>query len=408
MSVNLNLNHTPYYQLRQKELRTVLAEKQKNGDFRSTEFFYKAFKKKKFHKIDYESTTPESFASQIDSMITVLNEKYDDKWDFTLIPHIREYRDEEDEYCYEYKGLEIWVFLHYPEFTIQNSREESAVIKDLIVAFQIKSNENNPSQLTVSKIWGTRASVDYVEWYSKYTHSHLPSQKPTCYSDCFKLKDFCLGAGTEIMELLTDMWVDDYTYDPITFEAFLYAIDSVVEWESLEGTPYNRFRDNVGSTRSASTLSKQLSEEWQQNYYSNLDLESLDVDFILSENRYKIKNNARFENFLKENILKSDFLAQKVLYIESPDNGDYIAYRQTQYKSEEDLISMFKNSRNQSPSIFIQGNELIYHVRPMEQEETINVQAYKVHPNLKDYAKQQLEQELFIKCIRKSTIDKQN
>lgn len=408
MNINLNRRSNSRQETR---LLKVLSEKQKTGEFRTTRFFYDGFKKKRFANINYEAMTAEDFASQIDSIISVLNDKFGDKWDFTLMPLIEEvYNEETSDYDNIYKGLSITVLLHYPHINISNSRGATAIIQDLIVTFFIKSNENGTGdQLTVSKLLGTRASLDYKEWFSYYLHSHLNTMKPTTYDDCFTTKEFCLGSGG-ITELLADMWDSEYKYDPIIFEAFLYAIDSLVEWESIEGTPYIEFEKNVASTDTEKQLSDTLSKSALSDYFNTFrqtiisDLDN--VDFILSENRYKIKDNLKFREYLKKNLKTNRYLLQNLLYVKR--GNKLIGYRSIGPSVTEEVMSERFKQRGELPSIFIQGNELKFKVRGHEGTEEENLTGYKVHPNFINYAKEQLEQQLFIKYIRKSTIDKQN
>lgn len=384
----------------EKRLKKVLLEKQKVGEFRTTMFFFKNAKKKRFKDI---KCNPTQLASQMDRIITTLNRKFGNRWEIHLEPTWEQNSSGD----YVYKGLEIHVMIHYPSFYISNEEGLSREIKDLIVTFRIISNNESPSQLTVTRPRGCRATLDFDEWFSAYQHSHLRKSKQESYSKCFNTIDFCIGTGTEIDELLVDMWVGEYEFSDIMFESYLYALDSLLEWESLEGVPWAYLKDVVvGSNTFAipRTYNKSEIKNFFNNFKNKLTSHSLDnIDFVLSEGRYVIKNNVKFKKFLKEIILRDESLSRGLLYVE--EGNYYYGYSQIHILSENSLNDKFKNEEGEKPAIFIQGNKLEFNVLPFEGE-IENVDGYKVHPNIIEYAKEQLEQKLFLQYIRKSTIEK--
>lgn len=411
-SINLNLksNNKQYgsfgNQKRRytKLLNNVILEKQRAGELRRTMFYFKNAEKNRFVDIN---CTPTQLAFQMDKIISVLNRKLGNKWEVHLEPVFEDIMEEDTAIAYVFKGFKIYIMLHYPLINITNNDDDSHNIKDLIVVFQIKSNHYNTSQLSVTKPLGCRATLDYEEWFSSYQHSHLKKFQQELYKDCFRTIEFCIGGGTELSELLVDMWEEEYEFSDIIFESYLYALDSLVEWESIEGTPWH-YIENITIGSQEVTLIKNYDKNSLKGSFEKITNrfmeDSLDnIDFVFSEGRYIIKTNERFYTFLKEFIAADSHLSKYLLYTERGDR--WYGYVQPTITSEESLRTQFNDVSSQQPSIFIQGNELQFKVLPYNKE-VESITGYKIHPNFIEYAKQQLEQKLFLNSIRKSTIEK--
>lgn len=409
-NMNLNLKvptQTDYpnlVQFQKNRLNRILHQKQLTGEFRTTRFYYENAKKGRFADILGDS---EGFANQMDSVITVLNNKMGNKWDIILEPYFGAVLNPDSStHSWVYKGFQIWVVLHYPLITIRNADEESRELKDLLVAFKLRSNGLATEQLTISEIYGCRATLDYEEWFTQYNHSHLGIWQPQEYNQCFFFKSFCLGGETEINSLMMEMLDEGYVYSDIVFESFLYAIDSVVEWESLEGNPYIYMR-NCTVASNQNTVDRKLREGDLTDYYHHILMditpEMFDsLNFTYSKGRYRFQIDDTFINLFKDSIdstsFKSTLLVKEV-------NGNLLGFSRPSILEEETLLTKFLNNEGEQPSISIQGNEIQFKVLPYAQE-VESITGYDIHPNFLEYAIQQLEQQLFYKSVRKSTIER--
>ena len=382
MKLTLNSYSTPH---RRKQLVYLLIEKLKtSGTIRTTNWFYKSALKGRFSEVD--SSYAREFATQMDSMITVLNRVYEDKWDFHLDPIF-----DGQKFLY----FDIYVLIHFPEIDILNSENRTHKIKDLLVTFKIK--DNGDYNFVPYELAGTRATLSYEEWFVGYNHSHLQANKPNDFSDVFYNGPICTGSG-EINDVMATMW--DAGYIEEVFEMFLFTLNTLVEWESLEGTPHIRMeRVVIGGEARISDVS----DSNVQNYFVSIlgNIENFDVDFVFSENRYKIKQNNKFQNIIK-NIIIDKMSANWSKLLVTKINEKYYGYSHPEIL---DLSDRFLNDNQEKPYIIVQNLVLEFEVEEYSGE-LPEINNYEVHPKILKYAARELEKQLYYKSVRKSTIEK--
>lgn len=391
--MNIRLNNIDLTR-RQSLIMKIIRDAKINGSIRSTRWLHKLATKGRF--CNFSSSDADNFANQIDQMITVLNRVHENRWDFHLHPIYDEFTSDDD---YYFIGFKLYVIIHYPHVMITNSEGAEHEIQDLFVTFKIK---NNNRQYVPCDFSGGRITYSYDEWFVGYRHSHLTSNKPLSFFDTLGTKDFCTGSG-EINETLTNMWESDYIFDDAIFESFLYAIDSVVEWESIEGGPHIRMNKILigGNETNATNISDANMKDWYRKLYNSIS--ELDLDFVFSENRYKIKQNSKFEDKIKQGIIHH--LQDYAKYLIVTKIGDNLyGYSEPIVETEEELIERF-SFKNELPYTYIQGNKLEFKVLPFNGE-LKDISSYNVHPKFLDYAAKQLEQQLFYKSVRKSGIER--
>ena len=403
--MNLRLNY-PEEDISYKRAVYKLIEKLKvSGRIRTTNFFYKFAKRGRFNSILSDYTNEHevlNFCNQIDSMITILNSVHNNNWDFHLEPIFNSNED-------GVRRFNIYVVIHYPQFVIANSRQLTHTIQDLLVTFKITrwngedSEGNFQNQFLPQFLQGTRATMTYEEWFVGYRHSHLTANKPTSFFDVFRADDFCTGSG-EINEVLATLWEEGYSEEH--FEMFLHTLNTVAEWESLEGTPYIKMeRIGIGKTTNISDMSGSRLKSFYETLYDTLKTykPSLDANFVFSDNRYRIKLDSRFENFLKQFIIEtmpgywSNLLVMKV-------NDKYVGYSHPDITSQSYLEYMFQYG-GEKPYTVIQDRVLEFSVIPYSGE-LPDINLYNVHPKLIEYASREFEKQLYTKSVRKSTIEK--
>jgi hypothetical protein len=372
-----------------------------SGNIRKTRWLFDRASKGFFYGIDKgDESSARIFANQMDSMITVLNGMHQDRWDFDIRPTYT--RDLDNRRVFS--GFQLSVVIHYPEIEITNTEERCHNIKDLFIEFQVKksdfTNDNGEPVWGMYNLKGTRSYLTYDEWFVGYLHSHLPSNKFNSFSDAFKLGNFCLGDNTEIVNQQEELYMN---YTPEGFELFLWTLDSLVRWESIEGVPHIRIeRIKVGSEVNQVSISdtRNLAE-----YYDNMRtmISNLDVDFVFSEYRYKIKKNNKFERFVHNLIVNYLSHTWKHLLV-TRNNGSYYGYNHPNIETPEQLRRKFETN-SELPHFYLRSNKVEFKVEPYSGD-LPDINDYKVHPKFLEYAATRLEQELYSKSVRKSTIER--
>lgn len=167
------------------------------------------------NKVDIESTC---FKGIKDFIRTLFN-LYSDAWDFKIKVQTE-------------RVILTGFYIHFPEVTIKNSKKLKHDIKDLFVILDVVVSTTG---LSVGAIRGFRTSVTRAEYTSYYAHSHISSISwPKKDSPEKSAQTFCTGSGE----------INDYRLNlnsKCTEEnciAFLLQLMTLVNWESLQGTPY--------------------------------------------------------------------------------------------------------------------------------------------------------------------------
>ena len=186
-----------------------------------------------------------------------------------------------DNYYFNKEGKYI-VFL-FPEIIIQNSQKQSHTIKELYIIITFKNN------YLIKDILGTRGQINSQEKRNDYLHSHLNRYEGS----------FCLGASL-IRELKYELREE---FNNESFESLIYHLESLAEWESLEGTPYRRIRDikpinNYEYLSTYSTSNLQFKIETLLNYIKN-KYKNISIDNFISS---KKRNGILYQDFTLSNI----------------------------------------------------------------------------------------------------------
>jgi len=374
-----------------------------SGNIRKTSWLYKRALKGFFSMVEKDNLEEaRAFANQIDSMITVLNGVYGDRWDFDLRPKYGEDNNGEIKFFY----FELFVEIYYPEIEISNSKGDKHLIKDLLVRFKIEKSDFNDKNggpiWCVSNVEGTRATLSYEEWCAYYLHSHLPKHFIDTSYKVFDYGDFCLGSDTDIVNQIENLITE---YSPENFEFFLWLINSTVAWESLEGVPYINMKKIGISENSRKVLIRVFPSLPSDSYvnYIKPKIERLDVDFIYNKSKFKIAQNKKFERLLHKIIVSNipnylDWLLIKKVGM------NYYGYSFPKIISIEDIEESLKVD-GEMPSYYFRDKEITFKILPLEKE-VPDIESYKVHPKFMNYVATRIEQEIYENTIRKSAIER--
>lgn len=341
----------------------------------------------------------EKFGNQIDSMISMLNNVYGENWDFHLIPVF------DDNFKYYILNVKIL----FPEFTIINQDDKTHQIRNLITCFEIGINTDT-TDFTIYPKWleGTRATISQAENFSGYMHSHLHATSNINYRQCLNASDFCTGGNTtEINTIRDDLFLEGYVEEK--FEMYLYMIQTFVEYESIEGIPYIRF----------STVVNPIEElfiplEYRQSYinekYSEFKdyLKFSDLNYTYNNGKYQVLNDNALQSMYRRVILKyipsgqiKDFLVKKTL------DGKLIglSHKSIHHLNTNGSNKEFKDDNGIVAYTMIQGRKIEFKIdgEPVK----IDVDSYTLHPNLDNYARQQMEQQLYEKGVKRSIFKRQ-
>jgi hypothetical protein len=189
--------------------------------------------------------------------------------------------------------IEFYFATIYPIFDLTNSENYKHTIRDLVVCHTFKFTNNNYHPGTPK---GGRLTKTTLEINGNYQQSHLPSYSSWLDEPCY-VQTFCIGhddASRMIAEFTIEM-----DYD--RFELYLYLIDAMVKWESIEGVPYY-FMNKIVDPSFTFIIDSNYREESKFVEDILSQKTPLDVDFYVSEGRYRIAINKKAEDFIKNQL----------------------------------------------------------------------------------------------------------
>jgi hypothetical protein len=196
----------------------------------------------------------------------------------------------------------------YPKVTIRNSKDMEIHITDLIVVhpFGCRLYPNENKIFYPVRFQGTRLSASELQFQSRYLHSHLPSWSVGTSNKLhpFTTGSFCLGADL-LSVMLTEFESEaNINAAPINFEryeAMLYAIDSYVRWESLEGVPHFRMQNVSNKGNMVTSFASYYTKTFIDALKSR---ERVDFDFYISEGKIHIDATEKTIDLVRRIILE--------------------------------------------------------------------------------------------------------
>ena len=306
-------------------------------------------------------------AQILEDMREVLDAMYGENWQFFFISKLTLPK----------------INILYPKIEISNSRGKSHTIRDLMISLDIVPDRDKV--LFESRVRGLRLTVNKAEYISGYAHSHLYSKSYPSFnlrwnSDTY----FCLGHN-EIPELMS---VFNDNQEIGTFELLLLTLNTMMSWESLEGTPYFHIGDISTRVRG------------YEEYYWNGDHAIRIADYlkdktILQQLEYDMDLN-------KIKIIEDDFLRELVLKTVSTVFPEYLCIRSDSNVNRYYRPTIMENSivpRN--TSFNFKGKNIpfkIYNNRRII-EENENSSTSQVHPIVYNMTIENLNNYIYEKCI---------
>lgn len=293
---------------------------------------------------------------------------------------------------YLFNRLEItrvYIIIHFPEITISNSSDEQLTIKNLYVRVPIELDYSEEQNIIFSTIQGTRSTMSPAEVFSVYQHSHLQGVDVK-YGYDMDFQDFCTGSA-DINIITAEL---NSGYDVDILESLLYQIDTLIRWESLEGTPYRYIRNVSSKDYRISDCSDTTTIESSRLFMSNL--RSFSSDFSLNlqwrfqDGKYAIVDNEQFEECFR--LLLHRLMTDITIFYYKDERGEY-------YKSSRISDSLFRDSNNWIP---FRRNKIRFKVEG--EYRPPNGNKY-IHPKIKNHVKQLLEQHVNLAKVREAAFN---
>lgn len=312
--------------------------------------------------------------------IDLFEEKYEDKVELHWI------RKGHKIYAPVFKVL-------YPKFNIINSEGKSHEIRDLFVLHEFYYSSFG--SFTIHRPEGGRLSKTVEEIVSGYQQSHLSSHSEWLFSP-FDATSFCLGNSTDVAMMLAEFEAE---LDWDRLELYLYCVDSMVPWESLEGVPYRYISSIKNSTSpSVGSYDTRNAERIVQRILSNKI--PLDVDFYVKDSRYRIATNKRASNFIKKVVLERlEISAYKnILVTVDPNNSQrYLAMGTTSISKAMEIIS------KEHYTIF-RGKKVYPRIikEKQEKEKQVSIEDYIIYPKFLEHVCRELEYKIYEKAVANS------
>lgn len=364
--------------------------KRETGIIRTTQFLYECLLKERlvFYTIKEGVTVSVEYkerefeiASQLDFLITHLNELYGDQWDFYL------------NFDSATNKFILQCVIRYKEIEISNSKDQKHTIKDLFVFVDIAITTDY--QLHFRDIKGGRTTLSYPEWCSGYRHSHLNTDRfPIGEISFLYLTNFCLGAGTDLDSISSLYYTSlEYQFTSEYIYSFFFALDDAVSWESVEGGPYifiSSISTDITKIDSSSVVYNLNS--FRYNSFNDLDIENIDlqdwgVTFTFNNNSISINVDENYRNKVKEWL----FIHRPEVIVRN-DTTNMSLLRgysiwSSGLRSAEEINNSFTNSKGERLYLRFREEKVCMQIEdvPENTEEDIKKKFF-VHPNyLKDF-----------------------
>lgn len=305
------------------------------------------------------------------------------------------YKDQADlDFYYDGNFFLPYFKVFYPKYIITNSQGKTHEIKDLFVIHLFKWNGN---ALYPSKLEGGRLSKTQLEVLSGYQQSHLSSHR-NWTSEPLYCSYFCVGGDTDVSRMMAEFSVD---MDMDRYELFLFCVDSMITWESIEGVPFIRMEvvKNADSIKVNSTNTRAASKVLKTIMDHKIPL---DVDFYISEGLYRIHPNVRASEFIKRIALTCMTFSeyQTVLVSRVPNTYNHFL----QMKAENAIATATVKITSTEDYTLFRGRKLYPKIikEDTRLSKPVSLEDHIVYPNFLDYVIRELESRIYEKAVVKS------
>lgn len=312
------------------------------------------------------------------------------------------YLDYQDEPFSKLKAISF--LIHFPDFMISNRDGATHNIKDLYVKllFSCKESATGVFSFEVAKPKGVRATITKREYVCMYVHSHLPSKSYNSREDRPAFNKFCLGSGgmnnaySMVRSGISEAYSgNNYTINIAMFRLYLLQLKDYVQWESIEGGPYNFISYLYGR--------KVISEGFVPNddtndtiynsYIGHYNSDNLpDINWKIVNNNFVVVDNEKFEKSFKAGTL----MPASLCFLKDPSGR--------MFQGVDDRDTLSERAASTHTTLFTyKGRTIRFNVidTPPEYETQIE-KKYCIHPFNKNYVKSKLESTVNKKALIRS------
>ena len=162
------------------------------------------------------------------------------------------------------------VVVWFPEIIITNSVEQSHLMRDVYLRFQIYGSGE------VSLTHLNRGTVTEREYRNNYQFSHCNT-----YNVQEWCSSFCFGE-TPIKDLRYKLKNKDKLFVFKNLKFFLESLKEYLSWESLEGVPFNKIDNVINNTNRWYSSNYEISENDLETVYNTviIKISSFKYDFL--------------------------------------------------------------------------------------------------------------------------------
>lgn len=191
----------------------------------------------------------------------------------------------------------IFVMIHFPTITIENSNKIKYNIRDLYINIIFNLDALEP-RVTLYSIRGFRTTMTQAEIFTRYSHSHLGNINFYDINSTIPVKPFCFGA-TDLSTLIGKLSLN-CTRDWLGIETLFIQLAEFVKWESLEGTPHN-YIESVYDVITERTSSEEPNYEFSLiKMFGNRILGNLTSDkYDFTKSYLSVPNSISFKEAIK-------------------------------------------------------------------------------------------------------------
>jgi len=256
---------------------------------------------------------------------------------------------------------DIDVIIHYPEITISNTTGLTHTMKDIycIFNFWFSSAGFYRNNFTLTK--STFSTKEILDFDSAYIHSHVNA--------CFpgKAGGFCFGVSPyrDVMEKASGIRF----HKQINLQNLFISLESILSWESIEGTPFYYISRVVDKRFKQDTpRSSGLIDVYQEDIdylYSIMDnfeytFKSKQGDRTISISIDETIESKLFEYIKEQNVTDDDRICM---------GRDGVYYKPN--KAFEKDIRTFKNLYIGKPVLKFKGKTIRVYIEEGEEEEYV-------------------------------------
>lgn len=328
---------------------------------------------------DVPASRNSQLKEELFKFVDIFEDKYKDNWDLHF------HKTTEGDF-------KVIFIVRYPEITITNSEGAIHYIKELLVGHPLVWKNNH---LYTGAVKGTRLCKNKYEIKRGYQQSHLPNTS-TWLNAPFYFSNFCLGSDTDVVRMLAEF---DFEMDWERYELYLFCIDSMLSWESLEGVPYSKIKDITTAFNQKIADGSWTVQATKIVFQIIKNKVPLDVDFYISENRYKIKTSERTISFIRRIIdqlsLPEGYLAYRI-------PNTFNQYVTTTSADPSKAIFTI----NSTAYLIFRGSILYPRVITQKEKATVEEKDFIINPYILKNVIRELEFRLYEKAVTKSGIKK--